>query len=151
MLHLRGDDVGSDRLQNALTGLSIPVVIQPEDVPLADVTTWLPFHFAIPWDDILVVVPQDEFAADPGGAIMRHTNLAEAEIEHRRRLDRLIDSSGGICQTFSMTCRLPALPRTPFGPHLLPNAKEVGAAAGSEDKHGDSEMISLVVVALLMS
>ena len=86
VLHLRGDDVGSDRLCNALTGLSIPVVIQPEGVPLADVTSWLPFHFAIPWDDILVVVPQDEFAADPGGAIMRHTDLAEAEIEHRRRL-----------------------------------------------------------------
>ena len=32
------------------------------------------------------MVPQDEFAADPGGAIMRHTNLAEAEIERRRRL-----------------------------------------------------------------
>ena len=63
-LMLRGDDQASDRLQNAVASLTIPIVIEDDGME------WLPFSHAIKWDDILLVVKRKAFDANASGAVM---------------------------------------------------------------------------------
>ena len=62
-LMLRGDDETSDRLENAVAALAIPVVV--EDVPLA----WLPLRHKVKWDELLVKVPRAAFDANASAAV----------------------------------------------------------------------------------
>lgn len=61
-LFLPGDDATSDRLQNALTALTVPVVIGPTP-------SWLPFSFAVPWRKLVVHVSPTAFREDPAAAL----------------------------------------------------------------------------------
>ena len=63
-LMLRGDDQASDRLQNAVASLTIPIIVEDDGME------WLPFAHAINWDDILVVVKRGAFDANASGAVM---------------------------------------------------------------------------------
>merc|ERR1719247_3847772 len=54
-LMLRGDDQASDRLQNAVASLTIPIVVEDDGME------WLPFKHAIDWEAILLVVKRKAF------------------------------------------------------------------------------------------
>jgi hypothetical protein len=63
-LMLRGDDQASDRLQNAVAALTIPIIIEDDGME------WLPFSHAIKWDEILVVIKRKAFDANASGSVM---------------------------------------------------------------------------------
>lgn len=61
-LMLRGDDASSDRLQNALMTLTVPVV-------LGEVPPWLPFSWVVPWRKMVVRVGAANFFAHPAAVL----------------------------------------------------------------------------------
>ena len=71
-LMLRGDDEASDRLQNAVAALAIPIVVSNVS------RSWFPLRHAIPWDEL--VVPVDAAAFD--------TNASAAAILRRAASSR---------------------------------------------------------------
>lgn len=62
-LMLRGDKPCSDRLQNAMAALAVPVVLGPTP-------SWLPFPFAIPWHTMIANVSREDFKRDPAAALV---------------------------------------------------------------------------------
>lgn len=92
---LRGEDVTSDRLQNAVAMLAIPLVLS--DVPLS----WLPLRHAIPWDELLVTVDRASFERNASGAVaaaVEATTPAERQARrhhlHHTRRDLLFGVRG---------------------------------------------------------
>lgn len=80
-IFMRGEDLTSDRLVNALTALQIPVLVG------SDTLSVLPFPFAVPWHRLVVVVHRHVFRADPVAALANATStLTDQDIEERRRL-----------------------------------------------------------------
>ena len=78
-LMLRGEDVTSDRLQNAVAMLAIPLVLS--DVPLS----WLPLRHAIPWDELLVTVDRASFERNASEAVAAAVEaISPAERQARR-------------------------------------------------------------------
>ena len=75
-LMLRGDDQASDRLQNAVASLTIPVIIE------GDTMEWLPFAHAINWADVLLVVKRREFDKNASGAVLK----AMQALSHEKRV-----------------------------------------------------------------
>ena len=79
-LMLRGDDQTSDRLQNAVASLTIPIVVE------GDSMNWLPFPHVVDWNSILVVVPRDAFEENATAALLHAMQeLSEDERVARRR------------------------------------------------------------------
>ena len=80
-LYMRGDDESSDRLQNAFTMLQIPLVVGAANA------RWLPFPSAIPWERIVLTVPQEAFDRRPAEAVLSAiATLSPAERARRRQL-----------------------------------------------------------------
>ena len=61
-LMLRGDDETSDRVQNAMMALAVPVV-------LGQIPLWLPFHFAVPWHKMIANVSAAAFHSHPAATL----------------------------------------------------------------------------------
>ena len=73
----------SDRLQNAMAQLSIPLV-------LSDVhREWLPLQHAVPWSDILVIVDRDRFELNASEAVAQAMSAVSPE-ERRAIRQRML-------------------------------------------------------------
>jgi len=80
-LTLRGDTIGSDRWQNAISAGSIPVYVGSEEE-----LSWLPFQQQVPWKDIVVVLDRTKFQNDPVAAINGLRKMPLAELKKRQSL-----------------------------------------------------------------
>jgi hypothetical protein len=78
-LFMRGDDESSDRIQNAFSMLQIPLIVGEKNV------YWLPFPHAIPWREIIQIVPQAAFERDPTRAVAEAAAALSSEERLRRR------------------------------------------------------------------
>ena len=77
-LMLRGDDESSDRLQNAVAALAIPIVVSNVS------RSWFPLPHAIPWDEL--VVPVDAAAFDANASAAAAAAIDAVTPEQRARL-----------------------------------------------------------------
>ena len=77
-LMLRGDDEASDRLQNAVAALAIPIVVSNVS------RSWFPLPHAIPWDEL--VVPVDAAAFDANASAAAAAAIDAVTPEQRARL-----------------------------------------------------------------
>ena len=77
-LMLRGDDEASDRLQNAVAALAIPIVVSNVS------RSWFPLRHAIPWDEL--VVPVDAAAFDTNASAAAAAAMDAVTPEQRARL-----------------------------------------------------------------
>ena len=85
-LMLRGDDQASDRLQNAVASLTIPIVVE-DDGRGGGGFEWLPFAHAINWDDIVVVVRRKAFDRNASAAVAEAIeSIDQQQREARRRV-----------------------------------------------------------------
>ena len=84
-LMLRGDDQASDRLQNAVAALTIPIIVEDNGMGGGGFE-WLPFSHAINWDDIIVVVKRKAFNANASAAVLQAIgSLSEAQRAAKRQ------------------------------------------------------------------
>ena len=83
-LMLRGDDQASDRLQNAVASLTIPVVVE-DDGRGGGGFEWLPFAHAINWDDIVVVVRRKAFDRNASAAVAEAIEAIDQQQREARR------------------------------------------------------------------
>jgi hypothetical protein len=85
-LMLRGDDQASDRLQNAVASLTIPIVVEDNGMGGGGFE-WLPFSHAINWDDIIVVVRRKAFNKNASAAVLEAIgSLDEVQRAARRQI-----------------------------------------------------------------
>jgi len=77
-LMLRGDDEASDRLQNAVAALAIPIVVSNVS------RSWFPLPHAIPWDEL--VIPVDAAAFDANASAAAAAAIDAVTPEQRARL-----------------------------------------------------------------
>jgi hypothetical protein len=83
-LMLRGDDQASDRLQNAVASLTIPIVVE-DDGRGGGGFEWLPFAHAINWDDIVVVVRRKAFDRSASAAVAEAIEAIDQQQREARR------------------------------------------------------------------
>ncbi len=82
-LCFRGDTLGSDRWYNAFLSGTIIVAVGKS---LEEVVSWTPFQDVIPWKDIIVFIPLNQFNTNPVAAINQLATLSRHEIEKRLAL-----------------------------------------------------------------
>lgn len=80
-LHIRGDNPGSNRLYDLIAAGTIPIVVSDH------VNLTLPFPNVVPWDQIIVRVPETP-GSHQRAALFRALTLDANEIERRRFLLR---------------------------------------------------------------
>ncbi|KNC87297.1 hypothetical protein SARC_00578 [Sphaeroforma arctica JP610] len=82
-LAFRGDTLGGDRFQNAMSAGAIPVTV------VKNATTdlqWVPFPHIIPWNKLVITIPEEDWMLDPVGCINQLRSIPHTEILERQAL-----------------------------------------------------------------
>ena len=118
---LRGDDVASDRLQNAVASMTIPIVV--EGTSLA----WLPFQDVVQWGSFTVAVSRAGFEANASAALA--AAMAAVTPGQRRQMRRaMLASRRDLLWT---------IPGSRVHEHVLRAAAQ-GVCAGSDATEADT-------------